>query len=55
MPYISPTLRGQCKELKHGTFARLYPCRVRGLGAWLKSTGTLYLLGKSTPEQNADA
>ena len=42
MPHIFPTLRGRYKMLKHGTFARLYPCHVRGLGAWLKPTGMLY-------------
>ena len=44
MPHISPTLRGHCKKLKHGTFARLDPRHVRGLDAWLKLSGTLYLL-----------
>ena len=50
MPHIFPALRGQCKKLKHGTFARLYPPppHVRGLGAWLKPTGILYLLGESS-------
>ena len=36
MPHIFPALRGQCKKLNHGTFARLNPRHVRGLGAWLK-------------------
>ena len=48
MQHIFPTLRGQCKKLKHGTFARLYPCHVKGSGAWLKPTGILYLLGESS-------
>ena len=48
MPHIFPALRGQCKKLKHGTFARLYPGHVRGLGAWLKPTGILYLFGESS-------
>ena len=48
MPHIIPKLRGQCKNIKHGTFARLYPHHVRGLGAWLKPTGILYLLGESS-------
>ena len=55
MPHISPTLRGQCKKLKFGTFTRLYPSHVRGLAAWLKPTGKLYFLGESSPEQKADA
>ena len=45
MPHIFPILRGQCKKLKHGTFAQLYPRHVRGLGAWFNLTGILYLLG----------
>ena len=48
MQQIFPALRGQCKKLKHGTFARLYPHDVRGLCAWLKQTGILYLLGESS-------
>ena len=48
MQHIFPALRGQCKKLKHGTFAQLYPHHVRGLGAWLKHTGILYLLGESS-------
>ena len=48
MPHIFPTLRGQCKKLKHGTFARLYPRHARGLRAWLKPTGILCLLGESS-------
>ena len=55
MPNISPELKEQCKKLKLGTFSRLYIRHARGLGAWLKPTGTLYLLGKSSPEQEADA
>ena len=35
LPHIFPALRGQCKKLKHGTVAWLYPRLVRGLGAWL--------------------
>ena len=46
--HIFPALRGQCKKLKHGTFARLSPRHVTGLGAWLKPTGILYLLGESS-------
>ena len=37
-------LRGQCKKLKHGTFARLNPRHVRGL----KPTGIMYLLWESS-------
>ena len=48
MPHIFPALRGQCKKLKPGTFARLNPRHVTGLGAWLKPTGILYLLGESS-------
>ena len=48
MPHIFLVLRGQCKKLKHGTFARLYPRHVREYGAWLKPTGILYLFGEST-------
>ena len=48
MPHIFPTLRGQCKKLKHYTFARLNPHHVRVSGAWLKPTGILYLLGESS-------
>ena len=48
MQHIFPALRGQCKKLKHGTFARLYPHHVRGLGVRLKHTGILYLLGESS-------
>ena len=48
MPHISPSLRGQCKKFKYGTFARLYPRHVRGLGMWLKLTGILYLLWESS-------
>ena len=48
MPHILPALRGQCKKLKHGAFSLLNPRRVRGLGAWLKPTGILYLLGESS-------
>ena len=48
MPQIFPALRGQSKKLKHGTFARLYTLRVRGLCAWLEPTGILYLLGESS-------
>ena len=48
MPHISPSLRGQCKKFKYGTFARLYPRHVRGLGTWLKLTGILYLVGESS-------
>ena len=55
MPVISPTLRGRCKKLKHGTFAQLYLHHVRGLGVWLKPTGTLYLLGESSLELKAHA
>ena len=55
MPVISPKLRGRCKKLKHGTFAKLYLHHVRGLGVWLKPTGTLYLLGESSPELKAHA
>ena len=43
-----PSLRGQCKKLKHDTFAPLSARHVRGLGAWLKPTGILYLLGESS-------
>ena len=43
-----PALRGQCKKLKHGAFAWLNPRHVRGLGAWLKPTGILYLLDESS-------
>ena len=50
MQHIFPTLMGQCKKLKHGSFARLYISHVRGLGAWLKPTGILYLLGESSPD-----
>ena len=31
------------------------PRHVRGLNAWLKATGTLYLFGESSPEQKAHA
>ena len=31
------------------------PSHVRGLCAWLKPIGALYLLGESTPEQKAYA
>ena len=55
MSQIFPTLRGQYKKLKHGTFAWLYPRHVRGLGAWLKPNGILYFLGESSFEQKADA
>ena len=55
MPYSSPAQRGQCKKLKHSMFSRLYPNNFSGLGAWLKLTGTLYLLRESSPEQKADA
>ena len=48
MRHIFPALRGQCIKLKHDTFARLYPHHVRGLGAWSKHTGILYLLGESS-------
>ena len=48
MLHILPALRGQCKKLKHGAFSLLNPRRVRGLGAWLKPTGILYLLGESS-------
>ena len=48
MPHIFLALRGQCKKLKHGTFAWLYPRHVRGLGAWLKPTGIVYFLGESS-------
>ena len=48
MAHIFPALWGQYKKLKYGTFARLYPRHVRGLGAWLKPTGILYLLGESS-------
>ena len=48
MPHIFPALRGQCKKIKHGTFALLHPRHVRGFGAWLKPTGILYLLGESS-------
>ena len=41
MPHIFPALRGQCKMLKYGTFAKLYPRYVKGLAAWLKPTGIL--------------
>ena len=47
-PTFPPALRGQCKKLKYGTFALLYTGHVRGLAAWLKLTGTLYLLGESS-------
>ena len=43
MLHVFPTLRGQCKKSKHGTFAQIYPCHVGGLGACLKPTGKLYL------------
>ena len=48
MLHIFPTLRGQCKMLKHDTFARLSPRLVKDLDAWLKPTGILYLLGESS-------
>ena len=48
MPQIFPALRGQFKKLKHGTFAWLNPRHVRKLGAWLRPTGILYLLGESS-------
>ena len=49
MQHNFPALRPrQCKKLKYGTFARLYHRHVRGLGAWLKPTGILYLLGESS-------
>ena len=48
MQHIFPTLRGQCKKLKHYTFARFNPHHVRVSGAWLKPTGILYLLGESS-------
>ena len=48
MLHIFPALRGHRKKLEHGTFARLNPHHVRGLGAWLKQTGILYLLGESS-------
>ena len=48
MPHVFPALRGQCKKLKYETFAQLYPRHVRGLGAWLKPTGILYLFGESS-------
>ena len=47
MPHIFPALRDQCKNLKHGTFARLYPRHIRGLGVWLKPIGISHLLGES--------
>ena len=55
MPHISHALRGQYKKLKHGAFAWLYSRHVRGLGAWLKQTGKLYLLREGSPEQKSDA
>ena len=36
MPHIFHALRGQCKKLKYGIFARLNPRHVRGEGALLK-------------------
>ena len=48
MPHIFPTLRGQSKILKHDTFAWLSLSLVRDLGAWLKPTSNLYLLGESS-------
>ena len=48
MQHIFPALREQCKKLKHGTFAQFNPRHVMGLGAWLKLTGILYLLGESS-------
>ena len=48
MQHIFPAHRGQCKKLKHGTFARLNPRHVRELGMWLKLPGILYLLGESS-------
>ena len=53
MPHIFT--KGQCKKLKHGTFAQLYPRHVRGLGAWIKPNGILYLLGESSLAAEADA
>ena len=36
------------QKLKHGTFPRLNPRHVRGSGAWLQLTGTLYLFVESS-------
>ena len=55
MLHIYPALRGQCKKLKHGTFARLYPHHVRGLGAWLKPAGIFYYWERAHLQQKADA
>ena len=50
-----PRTKETMQKVKHGKFAWLNPRHVSGLGAWLKLTGTLYLLGESSPEQKADA
>ena len=47
IPYISPALRGQCKNLKHGTFAKLFFSHVKGLGeTWLKNDWYIIPIGR---------
>ena len=41
-----PCTKGQCKKLKCGTFFRLNPRHVWGLGAWLKLTDINILIGR---------